>query len=83
MTRADVYKLIDTERAYQEKVWPMNEKIENSEHALCLIQIYLGKALAVWNDTKDQTPTMDVIRKIAGICVRSMEAIDTPPRGGQ
>lgn len=80
MTREDVYKLIDGEREYQESVWPANETTQHSEHALTLIRIYLRKAEDVWNATKDEQPTMDVIRKIAGIAVRSMEQNGAPKR---
>lgn len=80
VTREEAYKLIDTERDYQDRTWPENEERQRPEHALTLIRIYLRKAEDAWNNTKDDMPTMDVIRKIGGIAVRSIEHNGAPPR---
>lgn len=85
MKRDDVYKLIDGERDYQDQQWSENA-IENNNplrigEDLALIEVYLRKAFDTWStERRPEVVTMGIIRKIAGICVRSMETNNTPPR---
>lgn len=81
MKREDVYVLIDGEREYQKvrgarRVLPV-------EGEIILIRTYLQKAESAYTHTfgdSKELPTMDVVRKIAGICVRCMENHETPSR---
>ena len=92
MTREDVYKLIDSEREYQntlhEKSKQNPEKTFGGDQLpltgeMILLRGYLRRAeeayIATFGDPGEK-PTMDVIRKLAGICVRCMENNDTPAR---
>lgn len=81
MKRADVYKLIDGERDYQDELnTAANIPIEEE---LILLRVYLRKAedtyAATFNDPQEY-PTMAFIRKLAGLCVRCMENHETPAR---
>lgn len=85
MKRNEVYELIDGERDYQDQVWAENA-IENNNplrvgEDLALIEVYLRKAFDTWStERRPEIETMGIIRKIAGICVRSMETNCAPPR---
>ena len=85
MKREDVYKLIDGERDYQDLVWKENNV--DSDHPLrigedlLLIEAYLRKAIDQWTvERRPEIQTMAIMRKIAGIAVRSMETNGAPPR---
>lgn len=85
MKRSEVYNLIDGERAYQDKLW-----LQNAAHApqplrigedLLLIEQYINLARTEWtSESRPEVKTMAIIRKIAGITVRSMEVNGAPPR---
>lgn len=85
MKRETVYKIIDGERNYQDQQWSENA-IENNNplrvgEDLALIEVYLRKAFDSWStERRPEVKTMDIVRKIAGICVRSMETNNTQPR---
>lgn len=83
MKREDVYKLIDGEREYQKKLRTLGEQGFPVEEEMVLLRVYLRKAEDIYAETfgdPKEVPTMNVIRKIAGICVRCMEYHDTPAR---
>jgi hypothetical protein len=92
MKREEVYKLIDGERDYQDQQWPENiaptvTPTMNTYYPLrigedlALIEVYLRKALDTWStERRPEFETMGIIRKIAGICVRSMETNGAPMR---
>lgn len=81
-SREEVYKLIDGERKYQDNVGGA-KRVLPIEGEMILLRTYLQKAEKAYTETfgdPTELPTMDVIRKIAGICVRCMENNDTPER---
>lgn len=85
MTRDKVYALIDQERDYQDDVWAENHP--ESEHPLrvgedlLLLQKYVDDATDVWTrESRPEVKTMDLMRKIAAIAVRSIESNGAPPR---
>jgi hypothetical protein len=86
MNREDVYKLIDGERAYQDKIWqdqdnPGQPNPLNIGEVVLLIEEYVAKARAQWTvEKKPEVETMSIIRKIAGVAVRAMEQHGAPPR---
>jgi len=85
MTREEVYKLIDGEREYQKKLEEMSPETFPLPIAgeLVLLRKYLRDAENIYAETfgdpKEQ-PTMDIIRKLAAICVRAMEGNGAPAR---
>lgn len=82
MKRSTVYKLIDGERKYQNEIGGA-KRVLPIEGEIILLQTYLRKAENAYTETfgdSKELSTMDVIRKLAGICVRCMENHETPPR---
>lgn len=79
MDRSEVYKLIDGERDYQNTKWPRDHEHEAGAY-VAMIHAYSTKALIAWTDNPGDEAALDVIRKIAGICVRAMEKHGAPPR---
>lgn len=82
MKREDVYKLIDGERAYQDKQWPTSSlpTMSIGEEVLLLEQ-YIFTARGTWSlEVPPEVKTLEMIRKIAAIAVRTMEHHDTAPR---
>ena len=74
VSRADVYKAIDSERQYQDA--DVNISILSVGDELVLLSTYLQDAEHCFREhfgSAHEPPTMDVIRKLAGICVRCME----------
>lgn len=84
MKRKDVYKLIDEERDYQDKLNADGQgRVLTAGEELCLIQVYVTRAKEVFTETfgdHEELPTMNVIRKIAALCIRTMENHRTPAR---
>lgn len=79
MTREDVYKLIDGERAYQETLWPVNPLAEGE--FIALLQDYVNQARVIWvKEPKPCQQTMGIIRKIAAIAVNALEQHGALPR---
>ena len=85
MERAEVYKMIDAERTYQDTVRRQNEKEtrEDKEKSVAEFLIYIEytlkkakKAVYRLNDRE----AMDYVRKIAGLSVAAMESFETPER---
>lgn len=83
--RADVYAAIDTERAYQDSLWPGHVEPSNPltiGEFLLLIEEYALKARNEWTrEQKPEVQTLHQIRKIAGIAVNCMEQHGAPVRG--
>jgi hypothetical protein len=83
MNRQDVYKLIDGERAYQDS---LIEKAvyENQIHSVAaeilIINEYANRAQKAWTENFGDEAGLDVVRKIAALCVRCMEHHDTKSR---
>jgi hypothetical protein len=82
LNRSEVYALIDGERDYQDKVWPVeaygkgNGVSASPEGFLLIIEKFLSDARTAWVTTplpKDSEAAMSFIRKIGGTAVRAME----------
>lgn len=76
----EVYPAVDGERTYQDREFP---KVLSVGDELVLLRVYLGKAEECFKHTKgcpNESPTMDVVREIAGICIRCMEHHGAIPR---
>ena len=93
ITRAEVYTAIDTERAYQDRVWehnnpanplPAGDGVARSlsiGEDILLMEEYLAKARLQWTiEKRPEVGALDIIRKIAGIAVRCMETHGAPHR---
>jgi len=84
MERSDVYKIIDTERDYQNKdllIKDWDHKGSPSVEAeLLMMEEYIGKARTAWCNCKNNSEVLDVLRKVAGIAVRCFENHGVPPR---
>jgi len=80
MKREEVYKVIDTERDYQDKKWgntlsggrPGNGERTVDEFIL-YISGYSDKTKAFAAEFADTEKKLDMIRKVAGLCVACME----------
>ena len=80
VTREKVYKVIDTEREYQNETWPEGDNQTIGDFIL-LIEEYASQARNYWS--KEHPPEINAlnsIRKIAGIAVRCMECHGAIPR---
>lgn len=87
MNRQDVYKVIDGERDYQDKKWgntlsgnrPGNGERSVDEFAL-YITGYTKDLVDIASHFGDDQQKLDVIRKVAGLCVACMEQHGAPER---
>jgi hypothetical protein len=88
MKREDVYKLIDGERAYQDKRWSVETTDSEGKHSspvewIAFMEDYLleAKHILSRNSVSVSYPkAMDIIRKITAMGVAAMEQIPTPAR---
>ncbi len=84
MERSDVYRLIDGEREYQEDLEGDGSRHDGHQHTvgdyLVMLNSYIQKANSAWTDNGTDVPALEVIRKIAGICVHCMEDYNTNAR---
>ena len=73
--RQVVYEAIDEERAYQNELPPT--RTDGSRKSVgeyvTMLSYYVPKAIAAWTCYSGNSAALDVIRKIAAICVRCME----------
>lgn len=76
MDRTRVYKVIDSEREYQEQKWGTQEKDLLSY--ITILEDYINKAREAWY--KGDTQAMDVIRKLGALCVACAEEHGIRPR---
>jgi hypothetical protein len=84
-TRQEAYEAIDSERDYQDSL--REDRVAGTHNArftevvlplpgeLTCIRTYLRKAEDSYTNNPGEAPqeTMEIIRKIAGMCVRTME----------
>ena len=84
--RSEVYKAIDSERAYQSATWPGIDADPDNPHTIgediLLMEEYVKRAREEWTKVAD-SPDMEalhMIRKVAGIAVRCMENHGAPYR---
>jgi len=88
MNRSNVYKSLDTERDYQEvetKNPDRPDMIEdfNMGTAMQAINSIMGQADQVWyadSPENNYQDTMDLLRKVAGVCVQMGEKYGMPER---
>lgn len=88
LDRAEVYAAIDTERDYQDRLWPDPERPGSGEYNpltigefILLAEEYLRKARDEWTrEKKPEVNALNAIRKVAGICVNCMEQHGAPRR---
>jgi hypothetical protein len=88
MKRAEVYKLIDGERDYQDKRWSVDTTDSGGKHSspvewVAFMEDYLAEAKHILsrNSVSVSYPkAMDIIRKVTALGVASMEQIETPAR---
>lgn len=75
MDRQKVYKIIDGERDYQDRLPPSRTDYSKKTVGdyLTMLQYYVHKAHESWVTTSGNDGALHEIRKIAAICVRCME----------
>ena len=86
-SRAEVYAAIDGEREYQDLMGEANgwgEGAGASNHSvgdfIVLMDEYLARAKKAYADSTGNMPSLDVIRKVAGIAVNCLEKHGAPER---
>lgn len=86
VSRSEVYAAIDSEREYQDRLWPEHGGASNPNpltigEFLVLLDDYLQKAKSQWTtERKPEVQTLHIMRKIAGIAVNCMEQHGAPKR---
>jgi hypothetical protein len=87
LSREQVYKLIDGERAYQDERWNPDTTasggLNSPQEWLTYIADYTAEALHAGCREADQTvrpKQMEAIRKIAAMAVAAMEQLGAPDR---
>ena len=82
--RDAVYRAIDSERDYQQGLWPGHEDQDNPltiGEFLTLLRVYLQKAEEEWTvEAKPEMNALNTVRKVAGIAVNCMEQHGAPYR---
>jgi hypothetical protein len=83
-SREEVYKAIDSEREYQDRVWRDAPTTYRGEHEvgafLTMFDHYLFLAKKAWSENDGDSEALEVIRKLAGIAVNCMEQHGAPHR---
>jgi len=87
MVRKDVYKVIDGERTYQDEKWgdtlsggrPGNGE-RSVDEFVCYIAGYTNDMVKVASHFGDTQAKLDVMRKVAGLCVACFEQHGCPER---
>lgn len=79
-TRAEVYSAFDTERDYQDKVWPDSANLSLGDFILMLNE-YVDRARGAWvTEHAPELQALEMVRKVGGIAVRCMEQHGAIPR---
>lgn len=84
LTREEVFRIIEAERAYQDRAYNGNEVLSSgvtrrqrdSDPAagILMLECYVRKASDAWVNTKGfATPSLQQVAKIAAIAVRILE----------
>jgi hypothetical protein len=80
--RAEVYKIIDSEREYQGDLGP--DRTDSSDHSvgdyLVMLDTYLRAAKDEWTNNAGVVMSLHNVRKVAAIAVRCMEEHGAPSR---
>lgn len=87
-TRSEVYAAIDSERKYQDWLWPNTEYASAGEsnpltigEFILLLEEYTARARFLWSqENKPEEKALHAIRKIVGIGVNCMEQHGAPKR---
>lgn len=86
-TRQQVYEAIDTERAYQDSKWGntlSGDRVGNGERSVDEFSLYISgyttDLVAFSSHFSDDIKKLEIIRKIAGLCVNCMEQHGAPKR---
>lgn len=85
-SRKEVYAAIDTERKYQDSLWPQDGRPDAPNpltigEFVLLMDAYLADAKDAWRkEKKPEMKTLDIVRKVAGIAVNCMEQHGAPHR---
>ena len=82
MNRADVYKLLDGERNYQDNLpgTRTDYKDRTVGDYITMLHHYMNKLDEAWTMNPGDEQALDVIRKIGGIAVHCMEDHGAPAR---
>lgn len=87
VTRAEVYKAIDSERAYQDSKWNPETTTSDGMHSLeewfMYIEDYVNEAKHILSRQSRQVgdvTALDIMRKVAGMSVCAMEQHGAPLR---
>lgn len=84
MDRKTVYKIIDTEREYQENLGADRTDFEERTVGdyVTMLQHYQANLVEAWTMNPGYEEALEVMRKIAGIAVHCMEDWGAVPRKG-
>jgi len=83
MKREEVYKLIDSERDYQDKKWEetgssdgpgMGSLDRSLDEFILYIHVYANKLVETSAHGENKDEKLNFVRKVAGLCVACMEA---------
>lgn len=87
MTREEVYKVIDSERDYQNRKWNPSTTTSNGRHSweewYMYIEDYVSEAKHLLSRLPKQdadAKAAEIMRKVAAMAVSSMEQLGAPPR---
>jgi hypothetical protein len=78
-TRESVYRAVDTERAYQDRLPPDRTELDPNDRkrtvgeSLTMLRHYMRMAEHDWTVTAGDEKALHQVRKIVAICVRCME----------
>lgn len=89
--RKEVYAAIDTERAYQDRMWAGTASSRNPGHDknaqqrtldefALYIKGYADDLARIASHSDDPAEKLNFVRKVAGLAVACMEAHGAPPR---
>lgn len=85
--REQAYAAIDSERDYQDGLWGRSSEggrpgngVRSIDAYAAYIQRYTNRLIEVVGTTDDETAKLEIIRKLAGLCVVCMEQHGAPPR---
>lgn len=83
LKREEVFKIINDERAYQDRTYDPNEVLSSGQPRgirdldvtphLVMLDLYVRKAQESWNVKGDNRPALQQVAKIAAIATRALE----------
>lgn len=81
LTRNEVYRIIDSERAYQDDKW-LHDQPKGVAEYLVLLDDYLAEAKRAWTRNAGDAAALEIMRKLGGIVVHCLEENGGPYRSG-